>query len=76
MHCVLLLSSDPHHMLMTMTRVLMVTMRVLLQMIVVMADAMVILFVVMGKPKFSIPRFEGGTDIEEYLTWELKIEKL
>ena len=30
----------------------------------------------LGKPKFSIPRFEGGTDVEEYLTWELKIEKL
>ncbi|KAK1616167.1 hypothetical protein QYE76_021684 [Lolium multiflorum] len=28
------------------------------------------------KPKFSIPKFEGGTDVEEYLTWELKIEKL
>jgi hypothetical protein len=25
---------------------------------------------------FSIPRFEGGTDVEEYLTWESKIEKL
>jgi hypothetical protein len=25
---------------------------------------------------FSIPRFEGGTDVEEYLKWELKIEKL
>jgi hypothetical protein len=46
MHCVLLLSSDPHHMLMPMTRVLMATMRVLLQKIVVMAEAMVILFVV------------------------------
>ena len=30
----------------------------------------------MGKPKFSIPKFEGGHDVEEYLTWELKIEKL
>ncbi|KAK1695641.1 hypothetical protein QYE76_012338 [Lolium multiflorum] len=30
----------------------------------------------LGKPKFSIPKFEGGADIEEYLTWELKIEKL
>jgi hypothetical protein len=30
----------------------------------------------MGKPKFSIPKFESGTDVEEYLTWELKIEKL
>ncbi|KAK1646021.1 hypothetical protein QYE76_063826 [Lolium multiflorum] len=31
---------------------------------------------VLGKPKFSIPKFEGGVDVEEYLTWELKIEKL
>lgn len=30
----------------------------------------------LGKPKFSIPRFEGGTVVEEYLTWGLKIEKL
>jgi hypothetical protein len=30
----------------------------------------------LGKPKFSIPRFEGGTDVEEYLTWELKIDTL
>ncbi|KAK1685873.1 hypothetical protein QYE76_046721 [Lolium multiflorum] len=30
----------------------------------------------LGKPKFSIPKFEGGADDEEYLTWELKIEKL
>ncbi|KAK1647283.1 hypothetical protein QYE76_065088 [Lolium multiflorum] len=30
----------------------------------------------LGKPKFSIPKFEGGADIEEYLTWDLKIEKL
>jgi hypothetical protein len=30
----------------------------------------------LGKPKFSIPKFKGGTDVEEYLTWELKIEKL
>ncbi|KAK1631314.1 hypothetical protein QYE76_005629 [Lolium multiflorum] len=28
------------------------------------------------KPKFSIPKFEAGVDVEEYLTWELKIEKL
>ena len=28
----------------------------------------------LGKPKFSIPRFEGSMDVEEYLTWELKIE--
>ena len=30
----------------------------------------------LGKPKFSIPKFEGSKDVEEYLTWELKIEKL
>ncbi|KAK1670215.1 hypothetical protein QYE76_058374 [Lolium multiflorum] len=30
----------------------------------------------LGKPNFSIPKFEGGADVEEYLTWELKIEKL
>ena len=30
----------------------------------------------LGKPKFSIPKFEGSPDVEEYLTWELKIEKL
>ncbi|KAK1645151.1 hypothetical protein QYE76_062956 [Lolium multiflorum] len=30
----------------------------------------------LGKPKFSIPKFEGGADVEEYITWELKIEKL
>ncbi|KAK1618799.1 hypothetical protein QYE76_024316 [Lolium multiflorum] len=30
----------------------------------------------LGKPKFSIPKFEGGADVEEYLTLELKIEKL
>ncbi|KAK1612698.1 hypothetical protein QYE76_036371 [Lolium multiflorum] len=30
----------------------------------------------LGKPKFSIPKFEGGIDVEEYLTWELKTEKL
>ncbi|KAK1681348.1 hypothetical protein QYE76_042196 [Lolium multiflorum] len=30
----------------------------------------------LGKPKFSIPKFEGGADVEEYLTWELKIGKL
>ena len=30
----------------------------------------------LGKPKFFIPKFEGGPDVEEYLTWELKIEKL
>ncbi|KAK1625984.1 hypothetical protein QYE76_000299 [Lolium multiflorum] len=30
----------------------------------------------LGKPKFSIPKFERGADVEEYHTWELKIEKL
>ena len=30
----------------------------------------------LGKPKFSLPIFEGSTDVEEYLTWELKMEKL
>jgi hypothetical protein len=30
----------------------------------------------LGKPKFSVPRFEGTPNVEEYLTWELKIEKL
>ncbi|KAK1611988.1 hypothetical protein QYE76_035661 [Lolium multiflorum] len=30
----------------------------------------------LGKPKFSIPKFEGGPDVEEYLTWEMKIENL
>ncbi|KAK1611264.1 hypothetical protein QYE76_034937 [Lolium multiflorum] len=30
----------------------------------------------LDKPKFSIPKFEEGADVEEYLTWELKIEKL
>src|SRR3954463_16430157 len=31
---------------------------------------------VLSKPKFNIPKFEGSTDVEEYLTWELKMEKL
>src|SRR4051812_10352900 len=30
----------------------------------------------LGKPKFSIPKFDGSIDPEDYLTWELKIEKL
>ncbi|KAK1678750.1 hypothetical protein QYE76_039598 [Lolium multiflorum] len=30
----------------------------------------------LGKSKFSIPKFEGGADVEEYPTWELKIKKL
>jgi hypothetical protein len=29
-----------------------------------------------GKPKFSIPRFDGEGDVEDYLTWELQIETL
>src|SRR3954467_5611900 len=31
---------------------------------------------ILSKPKFHIPTFEGSTDVEEYLTWELKMEKL
>lgn len=30
----------------------------------------------LGKPKFTIPKFEGSTDVEEFLSWELKIDKL
>jgi hypothetical protein len=30
----------------------------------------------LGKPKFTIPKFEGSTYVEEYLTWEIKMEKL
>jgi hypothetical protein len=30
----------------------------------------------LGKPKFSIPRFDGEGDVEDYLTWELKINTL
>jgi hypothetical protein len=30
----------------------------------------------LGKPKLSISIFEGDSDVEEYLTWELNIEKL
>ena len=29
-----------------------------------------------GKPKFSIPKFEGSIDVEEYVNWELKMEQL
>jgi hypothetical protein len=29
-----------------------------------------------GKPKFTMPKFVGCTDVEEYLNWELKVEKL
>src|SRR3954465_4501270 len=31
---------------------------------------------IISKPKFSIPKFEGSTDVEDYLTWELKMEKI
>ena len=31
---------------------------------------------ILSKPKFSIPKFEGSTDVEDYLTWELKMEKI
>jgi hypothetical protein len=30
----------------------------------------------LGKPKFTMPKFVGSTDVEEYLNWELKVEKL
>ena len=30
----------------------------------------------LGKPKFSIPKFEGFIDVEEYINWELKMEQL
>ena len=30
----------------------------------------------LGKPKFSIPSFEGSGDVEDFLTWSLKMEKL
>jgi hypothetical protein len=30
----------------------------------------------LGKPKFSIPCFDGEGDVEDYLTWELWIETL
>jgi hypothetical protein len=29
-----------------------------------------------GKPELSIPRFDGEGDVEDYLTWELKINTL
>src|SRR3954463_10267341 len=31
---------------------------------------------ILSKPKFSISKFEGSTDVEDYLTWELKMEKI
>jgi hypothetical protein len=30
----------------------------------------------LGKPKFSIPKFDGEDDVEDYLTWELRFETL
>jgi hypothetical protein len=30
----------------------------------------------LGKPKFTMPKLVGSTDVEEYLNWELKVEKL
>lgn len=30
----------------------------------------------LGRLKFSMPKFVGGTDLEEYLTWELKVDKI
>jgi hypothetical protein len=30
----------------------------------------------LGKPKFLISRFDGEGDVEDYLTWELRIETL
>jgi hypothetical protein len=30
----------------------------------------------LGKPKFTMPKFVGSIDVEEYLNWELKVEKL
>ena len=30
----------------------------------------------LGKLKFSIPKFEGSIDVEEFLNWEMKIEQL
>ncbi|CAM8902532.1 unnamed protein product [Rhodiola kirilowii] len=29
-----------------------------------------------GKLKFTMPKFEGGSDPEAYLTWELKVDKI
>ena len=29
-----------------------------------------------GKPKFTIPMFEGSVDVEEYINWELKMDQL
>jgi hypothetical protein len=28
----------------------------------------------LGKPKFTVPKFVGSTDVEDYLNWELKVE--
>ena len=29
-----------------------------------------------GKLKFTMPKFDGGSDPESYLTWELKVDKI
>jgi hypothetical protein len=29
-----------------------------------------------GKLKFTMPKFNGGSDLEAYLTWELKVDKI
>jgi hypothetical protein len=29
-----------------------------------------------GKLKFTMPKFDGGSDLEAYLTWELKVDKI
>jgi hypothetical protein len=29
-----------------------------------------------GKLKFNMPKFDGGSDPETYLTWELKVDKI
>ena len=30
----------------------------------------------LGKLKFTMPKFEGGSDPEAYFTWELKVDKI
>ncbi|EEE65691.1 hypothetical protein OsJ_21314 [Oryza sativa Japonica Group] len=30
----------------------------------------------LGKLKFTIPKFDGGSDLEAYLMWELKVDKI
>jgi len=29
-----------------------------------------------GKLKFTMPKFDGGSDPEAYFTWELKVDKI